>query len=240
MADQQASVANANSAAVYRYAVELIEDTRRVNSARLDDARELAALVRIADETAAERILSAAEEACGRDLLIAQQQADEVIRHARAGIMAAVRRYAEALIEDARQAGEDRTAKARDLADLVRLADSASAEKLMSAIDTVNNAAQKTAERQARGVLETTMERLSGPSEVAQNPSDAQPGRGPAPADSIPSSENDSRPPTEFLRFPATSPPYVPPTANNGPADDAQRRESGDVYRPQVTTSEPE
>ena len=45
MADFPTSVPSAHSAAVYRYAVELVEDTRRGNEARIADARELAAVV---------------------------------------------------------------------------------------------------------------------------------------------------------------------------------------------------
>jgi hypothetical protein len=161
MADLPTSVPSAHSAAVYRYAVELVEDTRRGNEGRLADARELAAVVRIADEPAADRILSAAEEACARDLHIAEQQAEEVVRHARAGIMAAVQRYAQNLVEDARKSGQGRLDKASELAELVRLADSGSADRLLQAIHTVNEAAMRTAERQAQGVLETAQTRLT-------------------------------------------------------------------------------
>jgi hypothetical protein len=125
------------------------------------DARDLAAVVRIADEPAADRILGAAEEACARDLHIAEQQAEEVIRHARAGIMAAVQRYSQALVEDARNAGQARLDKATELAELVRLADANSADRLLQAIHTVNEAALRTAERQAHGVLETAQTRLA-------------------------------------------------------------------------------
>ncbi|TMD53991.1 MAG: hypothetical protein E6I85_07000 [Chloroflexi bacterium] len=161
MADPPTSVPSAHSAAVYRYAVELVEDTRRANEGRLGDARELAAVVRIADEPAADRILSAAEEACARDLHIAEQQAEEVVRHARAGIMAAVQRYAQNLVEEARKSGQSRLDKASELAELVRLADAGSADRLLQAIHTVNDAAMRTAERQAQGVLETAQTRLT-------------------------------------------------------------------------------
>jgi hypothetical protein len=161
MADLPPSVPSAHSAAIYRYAVELVEDTRRANETKMADARDLAAVVRIADEPAADRILGAAEEACARDLHIAEQQAEEVIRHARAGIMAAVQRYSQALVEDARNAGQARLDKATELAELVRLADANSADRLLQAIHTVNEAALRTAERQAHGVLETAQTRLA-------------------------------------------------------------------------------
>ncbi len=161
MADLPSSVPSAHSAAIYRYAVELVEDTRRANETRMADARDLAAVVRIADEPAADRILGAAEEACARDLHIAEQQAEEVIRHARAGIMAAVQRYAQALVDDARNAGQSRLDKATELAELVRLADANSADRLLQAIHTVNEASLRTAERQAHGVLETAQTRLA-------------------------------------------------------------------------------
>ena len=161
MADLPPSVPSAHSAAIYRYAIELVEDTRRANETKMADARDLAAVVRIADEPAADRILGAAEEACARDLHIAEQQAEEVIRHARAGIMAAVQRYSQALVEDARNAGQTRLDKATELAELVRLADANSADRLLQAIHTVNEAALRTAERQAHGVLETAQTRLA-------------------------------------------------------------------------------
>jgi hypothetical protein len=161
MADLTTSAPSAHSAAVYRYAVELVEDTRRANDTRMADARDLAAVVRIADEPAADRILGAAEEACARDLHIAEQQAEEVVRHARAGIMAAVQRYAQALVEDARSAGQSRLDKATELAELVRLADANSADRLLQAIHTVNEAALRTAERQANAVLEAAQTRLT-------------------------------------------------------------------------------
>lgn len=161
MADLPPSVPSAHSAAIYRYAIELVEDTCRANETKMADARDLAAVVRIADEPAADRILGAAEEACARDLHIAEQQAEEVIRHARAGIMAAVQRYSQALVEDARNAGQTRLDKATELAELVRLADANSADRLLQAIHTVNEASLRTAERQAHGVLETAQTRLA-------------------------------------------------------------------------------
>lgn len=161
MGDLPNTIPGAHSAAVYRYAVELVEDTRRANDVRLADARDLAAVVRIADESAADRILSAAEEACARDLHIAEQQAEEVVRHARAGIMAAVQRYTDKLIEEARRAGESRLGKATELAELVRLADSNAADRLLQAIQTVNEASLQTAQRQAQGVLDTAQARLT-------------------------------------------------------------------------------
>ncbi len=161
MADLPTSIPGAHSAAVYRYAVELVEDTRRANDTRLVEARDLAAIVRIADEPAADRILSAAEEACARDLHIAEQQAEEVVRHARAGILSAVQRYTDNLVAEARRSSEARLGKATELAELVRLADSNAADRLLQAIQTVNEAALRTAERQAQGVLETAQTRLS-------------------------------------------------------------------------------
>jgi hypothetical protein len=169
MADLPPSVPSAHSAAIYRYAVELVEDTRRANETKMADARDLAAVVRIADEPAADRILGAAEEACARDLHIAEQQAEEVIRHARAGIMAAVQRYSQALVEDARNAGQARLDKATELAELVRLADANSADRLLQAIHTVNEAALRTAERQAHGVLETAQTRLAISGRIGEN-----------------------------------------------------------------------
>jgi len=170
MGDFTTSVPSASSAAVYRYAVELVEDTRRANETKMADARDLAAVVRIADEPAADRILGAAEEACARDLHIAEQQAEEVVRHARSGIMAAVQRYAQALVEDARSAGQSRLDKATELAELVRLADANSADRLLQAIHTVNEASLRTAERQANGVLEAAQTRLTMSSRIGEGP----------------------------------------------------------------------
>ena len=189
MTDLPSSVPSAHSAAIYRYAVELVEDTRHANETRMADARDLAAVVRIADEPAADRILGAAEEACARDLHIAEQQAEEVIRHARAGIMAAVQRYAQALVEDARNAGQSRLDKATELAELVRLADANSADRLLQAIHTVNEAALRTAERQAHGVLETAQTRLAMAARLGETSAystqtgvaPADPGQGQAP-----------------------------------------------------------
>ena len=183
MSDYATAVPSAHSAAVYRYAVELVEDTRRANDTRMADARDLAAVVRIADEPAADRILAAAEEACARDLHIAEQQAEEVVRHARSGILAAVQRYAQALVEDARSAGQARLDKATELAELVRLADASSADRLLQAIHTVNEAAMRTAERQANGVLEAAQTRLTIASRVTDtNNFTATPVKPPEPA----------------------------------------------------------
>ena len=188
MADLPSSVPSAHSAAIYRYAVELVEDTRRANETRMADARDLGAVVRIADEPAADRILGAAEEACARDLHIAEQQAEEVIRHARAGIMAAVQRYAQALVDDARNAGQSRLDKATELAELVRMADANSADRLLQAIHTVNEAALRTAERQAHGVLETAQTRLTMATRVGETAYSSQTGVAPTipPADGAP------------------------------------------------------
>ena len=75
--------------------------------------------------------------------------------------MAAVQRYAQALVEDARNAGQTRLDKATELAELVRLADANSADRLLQAIHTVNEASLRTAERQSQGVLETAQTRLA-------------------------------------------------------------------------------
>jgi hypothetical protein len=211
MADFPTSVPNSHSAAVYRYAVELVEDTRRGNEARLADARELAAVVRIADEPAADRILSAAEEACARDLHIAEQQADEVVRHARAGIMAAVQRYAQALVEDARRAGQGRLDKATELAELVRLADAASADRLLQAIHTVNEAAMRTAERQAQGVLETAQTRLTLATRISE--SQPEPAKAPEAAFEVPAAPE---PAPQGSRWPPVPP---APAASDQAAD---------------------
>jgi hypothetical protein len=209
MADFTTSVPSAHSAAVYRYAVELVEDTRRANDTRMADARDLAAVVRIADEPAADRILGAAEEACARDLHIAEQQAEEVVRHARSGIMAAVQRYAQALIEDARSAGQARLDKATELAELVRLADASSADRLLQAIHTVNEAAMRTAERQANGVLEAAQSRLT----IAGRVGEAAPAA-PAPAPAAPAPAPAAPAPPAAPSSPYMSqngPPVAPP-----------------------------
>ena len=240
MADSATSVSSAHSAAVYRYAVELVEDTRRANDTRMADARDLAAVVRIADEPAADRIMGAAEEACARDLHIAEQQAEEVVRHARSGIIAAVQRYAQALVEDARNAGQARLDKATELAELVRLADAGSADRLLQAIHTVNDAAMRTAERQAHGVLETAQTRLTisarlspetspystsgGTAPAAQAP---VPAPAPAPAPAAPDYSNP-------VPAPAT-PSYYSSPANGTPPPAEPRREEPDFnsYRPE-------
>lgn len=227
MTDLPTSVSSAHSAAVYRYAVELVEDTRRSNDTRMADARDLAAVVRIADEPAADRILSAAEEACARDLHIAEQQADEVVRHARAGIMAAVQRYAQALVEEARTLGQTRLDKATELAELVRLADANSADRLLQAIHTVNEAGMRTAERQAHSVLETAQTRLT----IAprQGPTDSNPGypgtppatsTEPTPASAGYGSTQEAQTAQFQYQDPATAPAAAPhhPTVNGMPA----------------------
>jgi len=222
MADLPPSVPSAHSAAIYRYAVELVEDTRRANETKMADARDLAAVVRIADEPAADRILGAAEEACARDLHIAEQQAEEVIRHARAGIMAAVQRYSTALVEDARNAGQSRLDKATELAELVRMADANSADRLLQAIHTVNEAALRTAERQAHGVLETAQTRLAmagriGDSSAFSSQTGMAPDSTPAEPESAPTaapandlSDTIQTPAPSFSQAPANG---APPTA---------------------------
>lgn len=206
MADLPSSVPSAHSAAIYRYAVELVEDTRHANETKMADARDLAAVVRIADEPAADRILGAAEEACARDLHIAEQQAEEVIRHARAGIMAAVQRYAQALVEDARNAGQNRLDKATELAELVRLADANSADRLLQAIHTVNEAALRTAERQAHGVLETAQTRLAMAGRVGETSAySSQTGMAP------------TLPPSDPVPAPAPAPDYAETVQTQAP-----------------------
>jgi hypothetical protein len=208
MAELNTAVPSAHSAAVYRYAVELVEDTRRANDTRMADARDLAAVVRIADEPAADRILGAAEEACARDLHIAEQQAEEVVRHARSGILAAVQRYAQALVEDARSAGQSRLDKATELAELVRLADANSADRLLQAIHTVNEAAMRTAERQANGVLEAAQTRLTiGGRLIDTGALATQTGAAAAPVAPAPT--------------PAPAAPVMPDAAPSAPAEDA-------------------
>jgi len=234
MADLQSSVPSAHSAAIYRYAVELVEDTRRANETRMADARDLAAVVRIADEPAADRILGAAEEACARDLHIAEQQAEEVIRHARAGIMAAVQRYAQALVDDARNAGQSRLDKATELAELVRLADANSADRLLQAIHTVNEAALRTAERQAHGVLETAQTRLVATRVGENNAYSSQTGVAPtiAPADGAPA----PTPVTEYsdtVQTPAPSFSQVPANGTPPPAEPTTEEADYSGYRPE-------
>jgi len=153
MSDSLAAV-GAQGAAVHRYAGDLVEETRVANERRLAEARELASAVRLADESAAQRVLSAAEEANARDLETAQHQADEVVRHARAGILAAVQRYADGLLEETRQANETRLPKAKQLADLVRLADDSAADRLLAAIEEANRRSFETAQEQATSVVE--------------------------------------------------------------------------------------
>lgn len=260
MADFTTTVPSAHSAAVYRYAVELVEDTRRANETRMADARDLAAVVRIADEPAADRILGAAEEACARDLHIAEQQAEEVVRHARSGIMAAVQRYAQALVEDARSAGQARLDKATELAELVRLADAGSADRLLQAIHTVNEASMRTAERQANGVLEAAQSRLTitgRVGDVAPAPAAAPPAQAaaasPSPSNYSPYATQNGppvapAPPVAAEPTPARAPeseeplpsPPVPSfySSYSSPANGAPpepRREEGDAerYRPE-------
>ena len=228
MADFPAAVPSAHSAAVYRYAVELVEDTRRANETRLADARDLAAVVRIADEPAADRILGAAEEACARDLHIAEQQAEEVVRHARAGIMAAVQRYAAALVEDARTAGQNRLDKATELAELVRLADSNSADRLLQAIHTVNEASLRTAERQASGVLEAAQSRLNINAKIGETQSGAAPrvnapeAAAPADAPAVVGEATEPRPPV---------PSYYSSPSNGTPAPEPQSQPVDPIER---------
>jgi len=247
MADYNTAVPSAHSAAVYRYAVELVEDTRRANDTRMADARDLAAVVRIADEPAADRILGAAEEACARDLHIAEQQAEEVVRHARAGIMAAVQRYAQALVEDARSAGQARLDKATELAELVRPADAGSADRLLQAIHAVNEASMRTAERQANGVLEAAQSRLTitsrigdtntfstqgGVTQAPAAPAAAQPSTAPAPAAGQGEEVMIGNP--EPAEPPRPVPSYYSSPGNGTPPPEPQPAESdANSYRPE-------
>jgi hypothetical protein len=241
MADNTPSVPSAHSAAVYRYAVELVEDTRRANTTRIADARDLAAVVRIADEQAADRILGAAEEACARDLHIAEQQADEVVRHARAGIMAAVQRYAQALVEDARNAGQSRLDKATELAELVRLADANSADRLLQAIHTVNEAALRTAERQAHGVLETAQTRLTMPGKIEPNPFSSNPSQVAEAASTPPADDIAGQPAAvtaqDYTETVQTQAPSFAQTPANGPAPAESNADDANLnrYQPEET-----
>lgn len=235
MADLPASVPSAHSAAVYRYALELVEDTRTANDTRLADARDLAAVVRIADEQAADRILSAAEEACARDLHIAEQQSEEVVRHARSGIMAAVQRYAQSLVEEARNAGQGRLDKATELAELVRLADANSADRLLQAIHTVNEAALRTAERQAHGVLETAQTRLTIGGRLAESGS-YSPAPAAVAATAPPTPEPTMVPAPEYGDTVQTQvPSFHPAPANGTPSPAEAGPESGgySAYKPE-------
>jgi hypothetical protein len=235
MADLPPSVPSTHSAAIYRYAVELVEDTRRANETKMADARDLAAVVRIADEPAADRILGAAEEACARDLHIAEQQAEEVIRHARAGIMAAVQRYSQALVEDARNAGQTRLDKATELAELVRLADANSADRLLQAIHTVNEAALRTAERQAHGVLETAQTRLAMAGRIGETSAySSQTGMAPTLPSSDPAPDSATVP--EFAETVQTqAPSFSQAPANGAPPPAEPHSEEADYsrYRPE-------
>src|SRR5260221_14477054 len=83
--------------------------------------------------------------------------------------MPGVQRSAEAFVDDARKVGQRRLDKATELAELVRLADANSADRLLQAIHTVNEASLRTAERQAHGVLETAQTRLAMAARVGEN-----------------------------------------------------------------------
>ena len=160
MSDSFAAAGVAQGAAVHRYAGDLVEETRIANERRLAEARDLASAVRLADEGAAERVLAAAEEANARDLETAARQAEEVVRHARAGILAAVQRYADGLLEETRKANETRLPKAKQLADLVRLADGSAADRLLAAIEEANRRSFETAQEQASSVVELAESQL--------------------------------------------------------------------------------
>ena len=160
MSDTFAAVGTDHGDAVHRYAGDLVEEARLGNERRLAEARELASAVRLADEPAAERVLAAAEEANARDLESAKQQADEVVRHARAGILAAVQRYADGLLDETRKANETRLPRAKELADLVRLADGSAADRLLAAFEEANRRSFETAQEQATSVVELAESQL--------------------------------------------------------------------------------
>lgn len=162
MSESFGAVGAAQSAAVSRYAGDLVEETLAANERRLAEAQELASAVRLADESAADRLLGAATEANERDLATARKQAEDVLRHARAGILAAVQRYANELLEETRKANETRLPRARELADLVRLADGPAADRLMAAIEEANQRSYETAQDQANSVVELAEAQLGG------------------------------------------------------------------------------
>jgi hypothetical protein len=135
--------------------------------------------------------------------------------------MAAVQRYAQALVEDARRAGQSRLDKATELAELVRLADAGSADRLLQAIHTVNEAAMRTAERQAQGVLETAQTRLTLASKISETLADsaAKPPETAAEPTTVEAAPQGSRwppvPPAPAMSEPAAEPAAAQATATD-------------------------
>ena len=179
-------------------------------------------------------VLGAAEEGCARDLHMAEQQAEEGIRHARAGIMAAVQRYAQALVEDARGAGQSRLDKATELAELVRLADANSADRLLQAIHTVNEAALRTAERQAHGVLETAQTRLAMSGRIGENAFSSQTGMAPS-LDGNDAAATAAAPNELADTIQTQTPSFSQAPVNGAPPSDEPHAEEADYnrYRPE-------
>ena len=159
------NIADVTAISLYQAAVDIVEQVRRANEKRLAEARSLAAIVRLADEVMADRIIAVVEAANGRDLTTAEQQAQEIVGAARSGIANAVRKYADLLVEQQRMVNDSRMPKARQLLDLVRVADPAAADRLMARIEESNNAALHDAEEQAQRVLEMARSRLLGKTE---------------------------------------------------------------------------
>lgn len=177
MADESPtrSVETESMSSVYRFAIELVEETRQANEARLADARDLATMVTIADAGAAERIIEATEEANRQDLAVAERQAEELVNFARGGILSAVQRYAAGLVEEQRRIAENRMPRARQLAELIRGADPDAADRMLKAIEEVHKSSLETAEQQAKAVVELARSRLEKthlgePSEAGETP----------------------------------------------------------------------
>lgn len=162
MADESPTraVESESMSSVYRFAIELVDETRRANEARLADARDLATMVSIADASAAERIVEATEEANRRDLEVAERQGEELVNFARSGILSAVQRYATGLIEEQRRIAENRMPRAKQLAELIRGADPDAAERMLQAIEEVHKSSLESAEQQAKAVIDLARSRL--------------------------------------------------------------------------------
>lgn len=155
-------IPDVTAVSLYQAAVDLVEQVRRANERRLAEARSLAGIVKLADEVMAQRILTVVETANTRDLATAEQQSQEIITAARSGIASAVRKYADLLVEQQRMVNESRMPKARQLIDLIRVADEAAADRLLARIEEANQAALKDAEEQAQRVMEMARARLLG------------------------------------------------------------------------------
>lgn len=162
MADESPtrSVESESMSSVYRFAIELVDETRRANEARLADARDLATMVSIADAGAAQRIVDATEEANRRDLEVAERQGEELVNFARSGILSAVQRYATGLIEEQRRIAENRMPRAKQLAELIRGADPDAADRMLQAIEEVHKSSLESAEQQAKAVIDLARSRL--------------------------------------------------------------------------------